>query len=39
MRQPLAFAGIKLFYEQDTQLLAPVQVLALQPVPSVVVYQ
>ncbi len=39
MRQPLAFAGIKLFYQQDTQLFTPEQVMALQPVPSVVVYQ
>lgn len=39
MRQPLAFAGIKLFYKQDTQLFAPEQVMALQPVPSVIVYQ
>jgi hypothetical protein len=39
MRQPLAFAGIKLFYQQDTELFKPEQVMALQPVPSVVVYQ
>lgn len=35
----LAFAGIKLFYRQDTNLFAPADVLALQPVPSVVIYQ
>lgn len=39
MRQPLAFAGIKLFYKQDTNLFSPAQVLGLTPVPSVVVYQ
>jgi hypothetical protein len=40
MRQrQLDFAGIKLFYRQDTGLFAPDQVMALQPVPSVVVYQ
>ena len=39
MRQPLAFAGIKLFYQQDTGLFTPAQVLALAPAPSVVVYQ
>lgn len=40
MRQrQLDFAGIKLFYAIDTGLLSPAQVMALQPVPSVVVYQ
>ena len=39
MRQPLAFAGIKLFYRQDTNLYSPAQVMALRPVPSVVIYQ
>lgn len=39
MRQPLAYAGIKLFYKQDTNLFSPAQVLGLKPVPSVVVYQ
>jgi hypothetical protein len=40
MRQgPLEFAGIKLFYRQDTKLFTPTQVMALVPQPSVVVYQ
>jgi hypothetical protein len=39
MRQPLAFAGIKLFYRQDANLFTPRQLMALRPVPSVVVYQ
>lgn len=39
MRQPLTFAGIKLFYQQDRNLFTPTQVLALRPAPSVVVYQ
>jgi hypothetical protein len=40
MRQaPLEFAGIKLFYRQDTGLFSPRQVMALVPTPSVVVYQ
>lgn len=39
MRQPLTFAGIKLFYQQDRNLFTPKQVLALTPAPAVVVYQ
>lgn len=39
MRQPLEFAGIKLFYKQDRGLFTPTQVLALTPTPSVVIYQ
>lgn len=39
MRQPLEFAGIKLFYQQDRGLFTPTQVLALTPTPSVVIYQ
>jgi len=38
-KQPLAFAGVKLFYKQDSDLLRPAEVLALTPTPSVVVYQ
>ena len=33
------FAGFKLFYQQDTQIFSPSQVMALKPVPSVVIYQ
>lgn len=40
MRQgQLAFAGIKLFYRQDSQLMTPGDVLAMTPAPAVVVYQ
>jgi hypothetical protein len=40
MRQGmLAFAGIKLFYKQDTKLFTPAQVMALKPQPAVVIYQ
>lgn len=40
MRQrPLPFAGVKLFYRQDTGLLTPADVMALTPAPSVVIYQ
>ena len=35
----LEFAGIKLFYKQDTNLYSPKQVMALTPRPSVVIYQ
>ena len=35
----LEFSGVKLFYEQDTGLLSPAEVMALVPAPSVVVYQ
>ena len=31
--------GFKLFYEEDTGLMTPRQVLALQPPPDVVVYE
>ena len=36
---PLPFAGFKLFYRQDTNLLDPAEVMQLDPVPSVVIYQ
>ncbi|MGE5833279.1 MAG: hypothetical protein ACM4AI_02245, partial [Acidobacteriota bacterium] len=39
MRQPLPFAGIKLFYRQDSGLFTPTQVMALMPTPAVIVYQ
>lgn len=39
MRQPLQFAGIKLFYQQDSNLFTPAQVMALKPTPAVIVYQ
>jgi hypothetical protein len=39
MRQPLQYAGIKLFFRQDSGLFTPAQVMALTPTPSVIVYQ
>ena len=40
MRQwKLDFAGIKLFYSQDTNLFSPEQVMSLNPVPSVIIFQ
>ncbi len=35
----LAYAGIKLFYKQDTSVFTPAQVMAMTPRPSVVIYQ
>jgi hypothetical protein len=35
----LEFSGIKLFYKQDVDLLSPAQVMELNPVPAVVIYQ
>jgi hypothetical protein len=37
--QPVEFAGIKLFYRQDIDLLTPAQVVALTPSPDVIIYQ
>jgi hypothetical protein len=40
MRQrQLDFAGIKLFYLQDTNLFSPPDVMSLRPTPSVVIFQ
>ena len=36
---PLEFAGIKLFYKEDTNLFAAADVMALKPEPAVVIYQ
>ena len=33
------FAGIKLFYDQDPNMFTPAEVMNLNPVPSVVIYQ
>lgn len=38
-QRPLEFTGFKLFYLQDTDLLQPSDILALDPRPSVVIYQ
>jgi hypothetical protein len=37
--EPVEFAGIKLFYRQDTDLLQPGDLMALDPRPDVVIYQ
>ncbi len=37
--QPIGYGGIKLFYTQDTPVMSPAQVLALQPSPLLVIYQ
>jgi hypothetical protein len=35
----LEFSGVKLFFRQDSDLWSPAQVMGLDPVPAVVVYQ
>ena len=37
--EPIEFGGIKLFYQQDTDLLSPEDILALTPPPAVIIYQ
>jgi glycosyltransferase involved in cell wall biosynthesis len=37
--QPVEYAGIKLFYQQDQPLLSPHDVLSLAPAPDLVIYQ
>lgn len=37
--QPVEFAGIKLFYKNDKPMMTRAQVLGLQPVPRVIIYQ
>jgi hypothetical protein len=39
MKKQLPYAGIKLFYREDTNLLAPEDVMKLRPEPAVVIYQ
>lgn len=36
---PVQFAGIKLFYREDTDLISPNKIMSLDPVPDVVIYQ
>jgi hypothetical protein len=38
-REPVEFAGVKLFYKNDRPRLTPRDALTLQPGPSVVIYQ
>lgn len=35
----LEYAGIKLFFDQDTPLMPPEDVMSLEPVPNVIIYQ
>jgi hypothetical protein len=37
--QPVQFAGVKLFYQQDQPIFTPQQALGLTPTPYVVIYQ
>lgn len=37
--QPVAYSGIKLFYRWDAPLMTPKQVMTIDPVPDIVVYQ
>lgn len=37
--EPVQFAGIKLFYKNDKPVMPPAEILALDPKPSVVIYQ
>ncbi len=37
--EPIQYGGFKVFYQQDTPVLEPEQVLALDPVPAIVTYQ
>ena len=36
---PVSYGGIKLFYKYDVNLMTPAQIVALQPPPSLVIYQ
>lgn len=36
---PIEFDGVKLFYQQDVPLMTPEEVLDLDPVPDVIIYQ
>jgi hypothetical protein len=37
--QPVQFAGVKLFYQQDRPIFTPQQALGMTPTPFVVIYQ
>jgi hypothetical protein len=37
--EPVEFAGVKLFYDQDVPLMTPQEILALVPAPDVIIYQ
>jgi hypothetical protein len=37
--EPVEFAGVKLFYQQDSPLMKPREILDLVPAPDVIIYQ
>lgn len=37
--EPVEYGGIKLFFTQDTPLMSPDEVMALEPMPDVIIYQ
>lgn len=38
-KEPVQFAGFKLFYKNDKPLMTPAEILELDPKPSVIIYQ
>jgi hypothetical protein len=38
-QHPIEYHGVKLFYRQDEPLMEPNEVLALDPVPDLIIYQ
>ncbi len=38
-KEPVQFGGFKLFYKNDKPLMTPSEILELDPVPSVIIYQ
>ena len=38
-QQPIQYNGVKLFYKQDVPLMKPAEVLQLNPVPDLIIYQ
>jgi hypothetical protein len=38
-QEPIEFNGIKLFYKQDDPLMTPAEILELDPVPDLIIYQ
>lgn len=38
-QKPIQYNGVKLFYQQDDPLMTPAEILQLNPVPDVIIYQ
>jgi hypothetical protein len=38
-QHPIEFNGVKLFYEFDVPILEPQEILALDPIPDLIIYQ